>query len=132
MLGSVDATLMNDHLFTDYHLAYQLKIVAKLMLLNEERQANRDVFYITNGGHDAHALALDKLHGLLPAINKGITAFYAEMKDQGLLDQVTFVVISEFGRTSEWRCHNLVYPILSLNPTPPLLFGSHAELRAGF
>jgi uncharacterized protein (DUF1501 family) len=51
------------------------------------------------GGYDGHALSNDVLEGNLPVVEQGLRAFYKEMGDQGMLDNVTFVLISEFGRT---------------------------------
>ena len=61
---------------------------------------------IIQGGHDGHSLSKANLQNNLPGINQGITAFYEEMVATDMLDAVTFVMISEFGRTS--KCHTNV------------------------
>lgn len=90
-------TLANS--FPTHSTGKKLKMIAKLMKLNEERKVNRDVFYFVNGGHDGHSLAKENVNQKLPDISSGIEAFYNEMKDSNLLNSVTFVMLSEFGRT---------------------------------
>ena len=77
----------------------QLAVVAKMIIKNADREVNRDVFLVTQGGHDGHALSKATLNGLLPDVQRGVSSFYYEMRDRNLLDKVTFVALSEFGRT---------------------------------
>jgi len=93
-----DVVLETD--FGSGSVARKLKMVAKLMHLNEARNVNRDVFLVHNGGHDGHSLSKANLQNNLPGINQGITAFYEEMVATDMLDAVTFVMMSEFGRTN--------------------------------
>jgi len=97
----LDSMLDNQSLSNSFSggVGNQLRIVAKMILLNEAREVNRDVFMVGSGGHDSHALSKQSLNDRLPDINGGVTAFYNEMRDQGMLDQVTLVMMSEFGRT---------------------------------
>ena len=90
--------LMNEGMFSS-SMGKQLRIVSKMMLLNEERKKNRDIFLVSKGGFDGHALSKSGLADLLPDVNSGLKAFYKEMKDQNMIDDVTTVVLSEFGRT---------------------------------
>eukprot|EP00571_Detonula_confervacea_P017647 CAMPEP_0172312770 /NCGR_PEP_ID=MMETSP1058-20130122/18549_1 /TAXON_ID=83371 /ORGANISM="Detonula confervacea, Strain CCMP 353" /LENGTH=2999 /DNA_ID=CAMNT_0013026315 /DNA_START=101 /DNA_END=9097 /DNA_ORIENTATION=+ len=98
MLSSNQATLKQPYKFKS-SIGRSLKVVAQLMLLNEERQVNRDVFLIHSGGHDGHSLSKENLQAILPGINDGIEDFYNEMILQDMIDDVTFVFLSEFGRT---------------------------------
>ena len=91
-------TLQHDNLFKG-NVGRKLSAVSKMMINHEERSVNRDVFYLNLGGFDGHALSKDILQSNLPTVNEGITAFYKEMVHQNLFDNVTFVVMSEFGRT---------------------------------
>lgn len=77
----------------------QLSMVAKLMILNEERNVNRDVFLVHSGGHDGHSLGKNIMNDLLPGINAGIEGFYNELHSRDMLRNVTFVLMSEFGRS---------------------------------
>ena len=93
-------TLNHDGWVNGNSMSQKLEMVARLMLLNEERSVNRDFFYLTMGGFDAHSLAKSNLQGNLDTVNQGITNFYEEMKTHdGMLNSFTFVVMSEFSRT---------------------------------
>ena len=70
-----------------------------MILKQDEREVNRDAFFMMMGGFDGHALSNEGLEGNLNVIEQGLRAFYKEMTDQNMLDNVTVVVLSEFGRT---------------------------------
>eukprot|EP00550_Attheya_septentrionalis_P002628 CAMPEP_0198287972 /NCGR_PEP_ID=MMETSP1449-20131203/6625_1 /TAXON_ID=420275 /ORGANISM="Attheya septentrionalis, Strain CCMP2084" /LENGTH=988 /DNA_ID=CAMNT_0043986049 /DNA_START=140 /DNA_END=3106 /DNA_ORIENTATION=- len=81
-------------------LGSQLQMIAKLIKAREERGTNRDAFVARVGGFDSHSNMKNTLDEYrFPDINRGIEAFYKEMEDQGMLDKVTVVFASEFGRT---------------------------------
>jgi len=92
------ATLLNPKIFSG-RLGRSLATISKLILQRESRAVNRDAFYFTFGGFDSHSLVKDTLNSKLPEIDSALRAFYKEMSDQNLLNAVTMVVISEFGRT---------------------------------
>ena len=71
------------------------RVIAARMAL----QAERDVFYLEMGGFDTHASVLDDTAKNYRAINTALTTFVAEMKMQGVWDQVAVQSVSEFGRT---------------------------------
>ena len=96
LLGST--TLINDNLFTG-SIGKKLDIVSRMILKQDEREVNRDAFFMMMGGFDGHALSNEGLEGNLNVIEQGLRAFYKEMTDQNMLDNVTVVVLSEFGRT---------------------------------
>jgi uncharacterized protein (DUF1501 family) len=98
MLASSQASLHNEGSYSGT-VGGQLKMVAKLMLLHDVRESNRDFFLLHQGGHDGHAQSKNNLNNLLPDVNSGIQAFYDTMVDKDMMDHLTFVVISEFGRT---------------------------------
>jgi len=78
-----------------------LKMVSKLILSQEERQTNRDTFFVRMGGYDTHANVKDSLDKYkFPDLNSAIESFYREMDNAGYLDSITFVIGSEFGRVS--------------------------------
>jgi hypothetical protein len=88
-------------------LGSRLKMVSQLILTNKERGTNRDTFFIRIGGFDTHRnmkSTLDRRQ--FPDINEGIKAFYAELKEAGLLANVTFVLGSEFGRVGSMSSWN--------------------------
>jgi uncharacterized protein (DUF1501 family) len=78
-----------------------LKMVSKLILSHAERNTNRDAFFIQLGGYDTHESVRSILDFYkFPDLEKGIRSFYKEMKVAGMLENVTFVLGSEFGRVS--------------------------------
>jgi uncharacterized protein (DUF1501 family) len=65
------------------------------------RQLGTKVFWVSTGGYDTHANQ-NPMNGayntLMATVNNGITAFYTDLKNQGLLDSTLVLVFSEFGR----------------------------------
>ena len=65
------------------------------------RQIGTKVFWVTTGGFDTHANQ-NPVNGayntLMATVNNGVTAFYNDLKNQGLLDSTMVIVFSEFGR----------------------------------
>ena len=59
------------------------------------------VFWVQLGGFDTHATQVGNNGAyprLMTELNNAVLAFYNDMKNQGLLDQVMIVAFSEFGR----------------------------------
>lgn len=62
------------------------------------------VFYVTTGGFDTHSnqVGANSSSGtyvnLMGNLNDGLTAFYNDMRNQGLLDDTLIMSFSEFGR----------------------------------
>jgi len=82
-------------------IASNLKLVAQLINIRNERGngINRDVFYCEMGGYDAHFQVGTIMENKLPSLNHAVATFWAEIKAQGLEDNVVVVQGSEFGRT---------------------------------
>ena len=77
-----------------------MKQVATLIKANTEALHNeRDVFYVSLGGFDAHSMVESQMETSLASVDEALASFAAEMKAQGLWDQVTIMQTSEFGRT---------------------------------
>jgi uncharacterized protein (DUF1501 family) len=79
--------------------AQALKAVAGAMV----RGIGTKVFYVTTGGFDTHsAQNVNATNGayynLMATLNDGLTAFYNDLKNQGLLDDTLILSFSEFGR----------------------------------
>ena len=81
----------------------EMKNVAKVILARASggRENEREVFFISEGGFDSH------FEGMIPgsgcwgrteSINKAIENFAAEMKAEGIWDDVVLVSSSDFGR----------------------------------
>ena len=79
----------------------QLRMIAKLINIRNERGngINRDVFYCEMGGYDGHFMVNTVLENKLPSLNEAVATFWAEIKAQGLANNVVVVQGSEFGRT---------------------------------
>jgi uncharacterized protein (DUF1501 family) len=81
-------------------LGRELRQVATMMRANSESFHNeRDIFYVEQGGFDAHSAALDQLSDSMVLTDAALESFEAEMRAQGLWDHVTVVQASEFGRS---------------------------------
>jgi len=77
----------------------QMQQVAGVIASREAFEAERDVFYVELGGFDTHADYRDAVATRFNDINVALTTFVAEMKAQGVWDQVAVQSVSEFGRT---------------------------------
>ena len=62
-------------------------------------ESERDVFYVSLGGFDAHAEVVSSLDSSFNQINAALDSFVTEMKALGVWDSVTLQSFSEFGRT---------------------------------
>lgn len=75
-------------------LGKNLEWIARLIKGN----LNSKVYYTTQNGYDTHDNQLTVHANKLTELNDAILSFYSEMKKAQLLDAVTLVVFSEFGR----------------------------------
>jgi len=80
-------------------LSKQLYQVAKLIAAREDRNVERDLFYVSIGGFDAHSNAAEVLDDKFADINTALQEFVGEMKAQGIFDSVVIASESDFGRT---------------------------------
>jgi len=77
----------------------QLEQVASLISQRAALEAERDVFLVELSGFDSHANLVEQQNDLFQSIDEALSIFAAEMKAQGVWQQVTLAAISEFGRT---------------------------------
>ena len=70
-----------------------------MILTSEQRGTDRDVIFVAEGGWDHHEGLKRKQVEDFQKLNDALETFEKEMKSQGLWDQVTVVLASEFGRT---------------------------------
>jgi len=75
-------------------LASALKTAAQLITSN----LATGICYVTTGGFDTHAGQTNVQNGLLGGVSNALLAFYDDLQGQGVADQVTTLVWSEFGR----------------------------------
>lgn len=79
--------------------AQALRAVAGSMV----RGIGTKVFYVTTGGYDTHAgqnpaAVNGSYYNLMGTLNDGLTAFYNDLNNQGLLADTLVLTFSEFGR----------------------------------
>lgn len=78
---------------------YQLSMISKLIKARSSRGVDRDFFYAQMDGWDHHSSLKSSLERGLTHVNEGLGWLVEELKLQGVWDDVTIVVASEFGRT---------------------------------
>jgi len=79
-------------------LENSLKQVAKLLAGREELGTDRNTFSVAIGGFDAHKSLQASLNVPLVDVDTSLESFVAELKEQGIWNEVVVVVASEFGR----------------------------------
>jgi len=84
---------------TDNNLMKQFHQVARLIAARKSRNAERDLFYVSIGGFDAHSDAAEVLDEKFTIINGALQGFVAELKAQNIFDSVVIASESDFGRT---------------------------------
>ena len=77
----------------------QLKKAATLIAARVERQAERDFFFVEDGGWDHHKGVESGLAGKFESLNEALAEFVAELKAQNIFDNVVIVTHSDFART---------------------------------
>ena len=81
------------------HLRSQLGVVANVIATRGLTSNEREVFFVQLDGWDTHSAYNLDLHW--QAVELGLSSFVAEMKAQGVWENVTIAMGSEFGRTIE-------------------------------
>ena len=80
--------------YPDNALAKNLYWVSRMIQGN----LNSKVYYTSFGGFDTHANQLGVQKNKLEQVSLAVKAFYSDIKAAGLMDRVTVMVFSEFGR----------------------------------
>ena len=62
-------------------------------------RANRQVFYVQQGGYDSHANQLGQQFANFDELNYGLKGFCAALDELGLRDQVLICTLSDFNRS---------------------------------
>ncbi|MFT6214982.1 MAG: hypothetical protein ACJAS3_001379 [Roseivirga sp.] len=84
----------SEQTYSNSALAKNLEWIARLI----KGDLNSMVYYTSLGGFDTHDNQLPIQERLFTQLNDAIYSFYIDLKSAGLLDKVTLVVFSEFGR----------------------------------
>jgi uncharacterized protein (DUF1501 family) len=100
----IQASLVTDPVvtatFPATSLGNQLKQVAKIIKQNQvSLNVSRQVFFCSIGGFDTHQDELTSHTQLYAQISKAMAAFYQEMFNESLQNNVTTFTMSDFGRT---------------------------------
>ena len=85
--------------FPNTSIGRQLKQIARLIKKRNDLGITRQVFYCQIGGFDTHTNELPSHTTLFGQFSQAMRAFYDEMGDQGLQNDVTTFTLSDFGRT---------------------------------
>ena len=77
----------------------QLRAIAKIIAARSPLNMNRQIFFLQKGGWDMHNEVIAKHSSLFGELNDSITAFWNQMVDLGLENDVVLFTASDFGRT---------------------------------
>ncbi|MFC0216291.1 DUF1501 domain-containing protein [Paenibacillus chartarius] len=80
--------------YPEHSFARELRLAASLL----DGGTGTRVFYVQLGGFDDHANEREQHARMLGILDKGLSAFYKDLKARGLSNDVVTVVFSEFGR----------------------------------
>ena len=80
--------------YPKFGLAQNLRSIARMI----KGGLPTSVYYTGQGGFDTHAGQVGKQKGLLNELSESVKAFYDDLKTSGLMNNVTVMVFSEFGR----------------------------------
>ncbi|MCG8404221.1 MAG: DUF1501 domain-containing protein [Phycisphaerales bacterium] len=112
-------------------LGQQLAMVKRMIAAGLETK----VYYVSMGGFDTHAGQTGRHQNLLQQLGEALTGFVEELKEDGLLDRVTLMTFSEFGRRvsengSQGTDHGAAAPLFVLgNRIRPGCQGDHPSLE---
>ena len=83
--------------YPKYGLAKNLEWMAKMI----KGSLATNVYYTGLGSFDTHAGQIGKHKSLLTELSESVKAFYDDMKTVGLMNNVTLMIFSEFGRRAK-------------------------------
>jgi hypothetical protein len=83
----------------DLESRQKFSTIAKLIKGKDLRDSDRDFFFTSVGRWDHHGSMIENLDEQAGALNYGLDLFVKQLKADGLFDDVTVVIASEFGRT---------------------------------
>src|ERR1700730_1190008 len=111
-------------------LAASLNIIARMIAGGLPTR----VYYASQGGFDTHAGQINTHERLMGEWNEAISAFVADLKQQGNFERVLLMTFSEFGRRVQENAnnctdHGAAAPMFVLGgAVKPGLFGKHPRL----
>ena len=101
LLEDIEKNTVINTVFPGSSLGQQLLQVAKYIKAQgpEGLNANRQTFFVGQGGFDTHGGGFEAHNNLMASVNAALTAFNAAMKEIGYHDRVVTYTASDFGRT---------------------------------
>jgi uncharacterized protein (DUF1501 family) len=77
----------------------QLKAFVQIIKQQATYGHRRSIYYMTQGGYDQHDSLISVLNSNLTTLNGAVKAYYDETVSQGIQNEVTMLIYSEFGRS---------------------------------
>ena len=112
--------------FPTHALGESFEQVAKVVKAHDALGEERQIFYVELGGFDTHNSLQETVATKFTQIDGALTSFVAEMKAQGLWDQVALVSSSDFARTlgsngagTDRAAQSRSEPFAARRPNPP-------------
>merc|ERR1711881_202474 len=84
----------------------EFQTLSRMIQTRADRHVDRDMYTIEYGGWDHHDSTKTNLATKLPVVNRNLKRLCEQLKEDGLWNQVTIVVASEFGRTMTPNSNN--------------------------
>ncbi|CAK0860532.1 unnamed protein product, partial [Prorocentrum cordatum] len=81
------------------HTSQMLHQVSRIIATRTVRSAERDLFFVSMCCYDTHNTEYEELQGRYTELNAALQGFVAEMKGQGIYENIVVVTSSDFGRT---------------------------------
>ncbi|HWL94323.1 MAG TPA: DUF1501 domain-containing protein [Phycisphaerae bacterium] len=112
-------------------LGAQLEMVHRMIAAGLETK----VYYVSMGGFDTHAGQIGRHPNLIQQLGEALHEFVDNLRDAGLLDRVTIMTFSEFGRRvaengSNGTDHGAAAPLFVIgNHIRPGVHGEHPSLE---
>ena len=97
LLTSQDTT--PDNRFPRTNIGLQLRQVARLIKNRDNLNINRQIFYVQVGGFDTHTNQPALQTSLISQVSQAMRAFWDEMVEQAIQNDVTLFTLSDFNRT---------------------------------
>ncbi len=85
--------------FPNNSIGRQLKQAARLIKKRNDLNVDRQIFFVERGGFDTHQNQVNTHATILSEVSQAVRAFYNEMIAQGIADDVTIFMMTDFGRT---------------------------------
>lgn len=87
--------------FPNTSIGRQLRQVARVIKKRGDVNVDRQIFYVQRNNFDTHNNQLNNHANILSQVSHAVRSFYDEMVVQGIADDVTIFMMSDFGRTMD-------------------------------